>query len=127
MSHWVSCLIMFPRHCRQLWQNIGYFHMRFRCKIMMQIIGLTLRGLIKGARVTDRRTGVQARTTDRRVDHRDDDGMMAVAILFSNYSLDSKTIRQTKYMIVRTSFIVLSNLCLSRTHGPIYKVCVLAG
>jgi hypothetical protein len=33
-------------------------------------------------------------------------GMMAVATLFKNYSLDnSKTIRQTKYMIVRTSFI----------------------
>jgi hypothetical protein len=31
--------------------------------------------------------------------------MMAVAILFRNYSLDSKMIRQTKYMIVWTSFI----------------------
>jgi hypothetical protein len=30
--------------------------MRYRCKTMMQIIGLTSRGLIKGARVTDRRT-----------------------------------------------------------------------
>jgi hypothetical protein len=51
---------------------------------MMQIIGLTSRGLIKGARVKDRRTGIWR--TDRRADHRDDDGMMAVAILFRNYS-----------------------------------------
>jgi hypothetical protein len=60
----------------------------------MQIIGLTSRGLIKGARVTDRQTGV--RTTDRWADHRDEDGMMAVAILFRNYSLDSSgTCRKT--------------------------------
>jgi hypothetical protein len=53
------------------------------------------------------------RTDGRAIDR----GKWTVSILFSNYSLDTKTTRQTKYMIVRTSFISLSDPTPCGTDG----------
>jgi hypothetical protein len=61
---------------------------------MIKIPGLTLRGLIKGARTTDRRSGDRSWQVWRQFPYS-----------LEQHSLDTKTTRQTKYMIVRTSFI----------------------
>jgi hypothetical protein len=65
---------------------------------MIKIPGLTLRGLIKGTRTDGQTVGRSIVAS-----------LEAVSILFSNYSLEqhSKTTRQTKYMIVRTSFFII--------------------